>query len=208
MVRAAIAGLFVSAAPLAVSAAPGLPDVGGGSIVYWSSAYEGSSDQYHERILATGDDWVLFKSEFDDDFVETETSDLFMIFSGTEYRACDETMPTAEERQALAALFPLEEGATVALTSDDGDRTVRVGAATNYFLMGQMHPAHEVFMEFEDEEQNHKLVVLDEKPFTVAIDWNETSSDRVMSITSPKEAPRSGQTAEDLGNCAAFLTAR
>jgi hypothetical protein len=208
MMRAAIAGLVASAVPLAVFASPGLPDVGSGSIVYWSSSYEGASDQFHERVLAVGDDWVLFKSKFDDEFLDDEISDLFMIFSGIEYRACDESMPSDEDREALASLFPLEEGRTISLALDDDELAIRVGSATSYFLMGQMHPAHDVFLVFEDEEYNQKTVVLDEKPFTVAIDWDEKSSDRVMSITSPKEAPRSGQTTEDLGNCAAFLTAR
>ena len=46
---------------------PALPELEAGSSVFWSSSTGGSADTFRERVVLTGDDWVLYQSIFDTD---------------------------------------------------------------------------------------------------------------------------------------------
>ena len=186
---------------------PALPELEAGSSVFWSASTGGSADTFRERVVLTGDDWVLYQSIFDTEEDEAMSPDsLFLLYGGIDYRSCFDTpLPTEAERDAIKALRPFSEGATVELASLEDDPVVRVGAATEYFLMGQTHPAHEVLIDYGDEDLNEKLVVLDDYPLTVVIDWDDSSQDRVMMVSGAKTTKITPPTASQLGACAAIL---
>ena len=203
---AAVAALTCLSWP-ASAEEPGLPELEAGSSIYWSSTFDGSADAFRERVILTGDDWVLYQSIFDTGEEEVISPDsLFLLYGGIDYRSCFDTpLPTEAERDAIKALRPFSEGATVELASLEDDPVVRVGAATEYFLMGQTHPAHEVLIDYGDEDLNEKLVVLDDYPLTVVIDWDDSSQDRVMMVSGAKTTKITPPTASQLGACAAIL---
>ncbi|MGB3627406.1 MAG: hypothetical protein WA989_16355 [Henriciella sp.] len=207
--RCVIAVVAIVSGPFAATAedAP-LPALEPGSSVFWNSIYEGGQSTFREIVVAAGDDWVLFESKFDDQWSEdvTAAENLFLVFSGIDYRSCaDGPLPSREERAAVKALRPFKAGDTVELTTPEGSPTVTVGEAENYFLMGEMRPAHKIFVDFEDDEFDENLVVLDDMDLTVAIDWDEQSRDKIMSVTSGKPGAATGFTEEELGICAPLL---
>jgi len=182
-------GLGLSASGLAYSETPLSERYGVGSSLYWASVFEGSSaDGFREKVLRVASDAELFRSGEEDDFLDE--SSFFALFSGILFRSCDQDMPTAEERDALAGLWPLTEGDEVSITSDGG-ATVIIGAPTQYFLMGAERAAHHVEIKYdtstEEENFDEKLIVLDDLKLTVQIDWDDTSIDKVMLVTRAKE---------------------
>ncbi|MEQ9315053.1 MAG: hypothetical protein RLN72_04320 [Henriciella sp.] len=213
LTRRAIALLALSALPFAAAAeeaSPPAPQTG--SSVFWNSVSSGSQSTFRELVIATGEDWVLYESKFEDawEFDDmTVTDNLFLLFSGIDYRSCtDGPLPSVEEREALSSLRPFKVGDTVELTTLEGAPVVKVGEAVNYFLMGEMRPAHKIHIDYEDDESDENLVVLDEMDLTVAIDWDETSRDKVMSVTSGNPDAPIGFTEEELGVCAPLLASQ
>lgn len=186
---------------------PGLPELEAGSSVFWTSSNNGSMDTFRERVVLTGDDWVLYQSIYDSEEDEEMSPDsLFLLFGGIDYRSCVEApLPTEAERDAIKALRPFTEGATVELASLEDGPVVKVGAATEYFLMGKTYPAHEVLIDYGDASLDEKLVILDDYPLTVVIDWDESSQDRVMMVSGAKATKITPPTASQLGACAAIL---
>ena len=196
------------ASPAAIADGTPIPTIEAGTSVYWTSNFGGSVSDFRERVVAVGDDWVLYESIVDDSW-DTEDAapaeNLFLLFSGIDYRSClDSKLPTREERDALIALRPFTPGDTVELTSLDNRPTVTVGEAEEYFLMGANRPAHRINFNFADDETpDENLLVLDDADLTVLIDWGDDGRDRVMAV-------RSGGTPQtfsdaDLGVCAPIL---
>lgn len=204
-------GLFLASMALlpfaAQAEASSLPALEPGASLFWNSVYEGSPSNFRERVVAAGEDWVLYETRFEDDWGDDTslTENLFLLFSGIDYRSClDGPLPSDAERAALRALRPFKEGDTVELTTVDGSPTVKVGEAVAFFLMGGMRPARRIFIDHEDDTSDENLVVLDEVDVTVAIDWGDKSRDKLMAITSGKaDAPTFSQ--EELGICAPLL---
>ena len=172
--------------------------------MFWISNYDGTADQYQEKLIAKGDDFAIYHniSEWNDG----EPSDYFALFDGIYYQTCDLDMPTDEERAALTALRPFEPGAQVEITSGD-DARVTVGEAKDFFLMGRNWPAHEMSLSYknEDGDSEETITVLDDLPLTVAIKWDENSQDTAMLVTRAK-AELTPEINQDLiGNCASLL---
>ena len=207
--RLALAGL---AAMLATSGAAAqgssLPAaIEPGASVYWASVYEGGSDPFRERVVATGKDWVIYQTIFEGDEDKSPSSDdSFVLFSGIDYRGCAEgPLANEAERKAIAALRPFKAGDTVELGSMTQKPVLRVGEATDVFLMGQKRAAHDILIDYEDDELDERLVVLDELPLTVKIEWAENTEDRVMLVSGPKNTELKPIDAGQLGVCAALL---
>lgn len=211
--RRTLALLAFAALPFAAAAEDAsTPAPQPGASVFWNSVSDGSTSTFRELVIATGEDWVLYESKFDDAWEledMTVTDNLFLLFSGIDYRSCtDGPLPSAEEREALKSLRPFKKGDTVELATLEAKPVVKVGEGLNYFLMGQMRPAHKIHIDYEDDESDENLVVLDDTNLTVAIDWDETSRDRVMSVTSGNPDAPIGFTEEELGVCAPLLASQ
>lgn len=187
-----------------------LPELDVGSSIFWSTIYDGTASSFRERLIASGDDWQIFHSIYEgmeDEPLGPES--LFVVYSGIDYRSCgDGALASADERKAVAGLWPLTEGASVALTTLEDPITIHVGEPTEFYLMGQTHPAHTIQIEYGDQDLNEQIVVLDELPLTVRMDWDETSWDKVMSVSGPKTATLETPTAAELGICAALLESK
>lgn len=179
--------------------------IGPGSSVYWINFYEYDHDQYRELLVAQGDDFAIYKTV--SEYEAGDASDYFALFSGIDFHSCDMDMPDAARRQSVASLWPLEEGKSVEITLPD-NATVAVGAPTEFFLMGETLPAHNVTFDYADNEENSDevLVVLDQMPVTASIRWNETDRDTVMMITKPKDVPTADLSEETIGACASLLS--
>ena len=201
--------MLALAAPGALAQAAPLPGLEAGGSIFWVTQFEGGSDRYRERIVEIGPDWILYEtlSDYEDDMAGPGEN-MFLIFSGIEFRGCeDDDFPTREERDAMAALYPFTEGASAELNASGDARTVRVGEATEFFLMGAQRKAHKVMIDFGDEELDEELTILDDAPLTVRIDWTDSGEDRVLAIYSASDTPLPEPTADDLGACAGFLEA-
>ncbi|HIG23320.1 MAG TPA: hypothetical protein EYG02_03900 [Henriciella marina] len=212
MTRAAIASLiFAFAAPALPAAGQDIPDVEAGVSLFWVSHYDSYDSSYRERIVAAGEDWAIYESLMDDGMAEPGTSgpgDFFVLFSGIDYRSCSEDqMPDTDERARLSALFPLTEGSVMEESSYSGNPVIRVGAAQDFFLMGETRTANEVLIDYPESEadaEDEKLIVLADIPYTVALDWGESGKDRVTLIAQSDET-QDVPAPEQLGNCAALL---
>lgn len=194
--------------PTAIAEGTPIPAVEAGTSLHWTSNSGGSAGDFRERVVAAGDDWVLYESVIDDSWGmdgATPAENLFLLFSGIDYRSClDSKLPTDEERDALIALRPFTPGDTVELASLDTRPTVTVGEAEDYFLMGANRPAHRINFKFADgETPDENLLVLDDADITVVIDWEDGSRDRVMAVRSGGTAPTFSDA--DLGMCAPIL---
>ena len=199
--------LGIGALFLGSGAAYAAPDqtisMGEGSAVYWTSAYDGGNDQFHETLLVQGDDFAIFRSE--NEWSEGEVGDHFALFSGIYFITCDMEMPTKAERTALSEMWPLTEGATIDLSSGDAVAYV-VGAPTEYFLMGKWHAAHTLSGTYQgDEPSEETLIVLDDMPLTVGLHWEDGSRDAAMLVTQPKSVASTPVDTDLIGNCASLL---
>jgi len=116
------AALAISAVLFGSGAAEAAPDqpvsLGPGSIVFWTSAQDGNADRFRETLLIEGEDFAIYQTE--SDWAAGDETDYFVLFSGIYYNTCDLEMPNAEERAALAALWPLTEGDTAEIATDQG----------------------------------------------------------------------------------------
>lgn len=178
---------------------------GEGSTIYWTLAYDGGSDRLFERALVAGDDYMLFQTIGEN--VSGDVTDYFVLYSGVDYRTCDQPQATAEERAAFAELWPLEPRKTARVTSyDDNPFTIRVDEAKSFYLMGQSHPAHQLTIDYESEEQtDEQMIVLDQLPITVSFKWEETSLDTVTLVTKPRPVAVPDLSQDTIGECAALL---
>ena len=196
--------LTIGALILGSGAAFAAPDlsisVGPGSDLYWISAYDGGSDRYSEQLIAQTGDAQLFKTM--NEYSEGDASDYFALFSGIYFTLCDTEMPTAEERAALAGLWPLTSGAVVEIKSGDGAK-LEVGEPTQYYLMGHYRPAHTVTgTYYGEEESTESLIILDDVKLTVGIEWDEGSKDSAMLVTKPDAVASTEVDTDLIGTCA------
>lgn len=203
------AWLFGGTCLLASSVAFAAPDedvlaVGPGSYVYWASVYDGSSDRFREHIRLQGEGFEIYQNS--DEYSDGTPADYYALFSGIYYAACDTEMPTAEERADLMGLWPLTEGNAVTISSDVG-AIITVGEPAEFFLMGRTWPAHRVSVAYEgDDPSEESVIVLDQVPLTVTIDWEDESSDKVLLVTRPKPESAAELDPTLIGNCASLLT--
>ena len=180
-------------------------ELGPGSMVYWNSGFGNGLNQFQEKLLVEGDDFAVYQTLYGED--PTGPSDYFALFSGIYFTTCDLAMPTEAEREALAGLRPFEPGAKVEVTGDDGASVV-VGEATEFFLMGRMWPAHQIALTYaseDGEDSNEEIVVLDEPPLTVRLDWEDGSRDIAMLVTRPRADAEVAIDQDLIGNCASLL---
>lgn len=187
--------------------AEAMPDqaipMGPGSKLFWTSAYDGGSDRFHETLIAQGDDFEIFRNE--GEWAEGGVSDHFAVFSGIYYVGCDTDMPSDDERQAISGLWPLEEGASLDLTTGDG-ATLEIGPARDFFLMGKTWPSHTVTGKYlGDEPSEEQLIVLDDLPLTVSVVWDEGGRDAVTLVTKPPAVASIEIDTDLIGNCAGLL---
>lgn len=201
------AALTIVAAIFASGAATAAPDdalpMGPGSNIYWASAYDGGSDNFREALLEQGEDFAIFQSI--SDWAEGGPADYFTLFSGVFYVPCDADMPTPEERESIAGLYPLTTGNTASVATGDG-ASFTVGEATEFFLMGRSRPAHEIHSTYAgDEPSEETIIVLDDTPLTVVIQWDESSRDSARLITSPKSVASTRVDTDLIGTCASLL---
>lgn len=200
VILAALAGLITS--PAIGQEAP--VNLAPGTNLYWLTGYEYGYDQSREQLIYLGDDFAVYKTI--SEYSAGDESDYFALFSGIDFRGCDGDMPSAEERQALASLWPLTEGSSAQILLPE-PATIEVGAATEFYLMAKRLPAHSVTIDYSDNEEteDEALIVLDQIPVTVSIRWNETEKDTVTLMTGPKREFTTDLSEETIGSCTSLL---
>ena len=181
--------------------------LGPGSVLYWSSHYDGSNDRYAEKVIAEGADFKIYLNDIEE--LGDGPANYFALFSGIDYRLCDAEMPTAEEREAIATLWPLETGKTAAIfATGDNPASVEIGDATDLYLMGQKRSAHSVTIDYENNEEteDETIVVLNDTHLTGLIQWADNSRDTLLLVTKPRPDKDYDLSEEAIGTCAALLT--
>lgn len=177
--------------------------MGPGSHIYWASVYDGGSDNYRETLLVEGEDFALYQMV--SDWAQGDTNDYFALFSGIYYAPCEDDMPTAQEREAIAGLYPLNPGDKVEIVSNGG-ASFTVGEATEFFLMGRPRAAHQIdVVHAGDDPSEEAIVVLDDTPLTVAIQWDESARDLARLVTSPKSVASTRVDPDLIGSCASLM---
>ena len=201
------AALTIGALIFGSGAAVAAPDLsvpmGQGSEIFWTSAYDGGSDKFYERLVVDQGDVQIFKTV--NDYPAGDEGDYFVLFSGIYYTGCDSEMPTAEERTAVANLWPLTSGSTVEIKTGDGVK-IEVGEQTEFFLMGRNRPAHKVTATYYgDEETSEELIILDDVKLTVGIAWQEGGIDSAMLVTKPDAVASTFANTDLIGTCGDLL---
>lgn len=201
------AALAISAVLFGSGVAQAAPDqpvsLGPGSVVFWTSAQDGNADRFRETLLIEGEDFAIYQTE--SDWAAGDETDYFALFSGIYYNTCDLEMPNAEERDALAALWPLTEGDTAEIATDQG-ASVEIGEASEFFLMGKRHAAHQISISYLGEEASEETVfVLDDVPMTVAVHWEGGGRDSATLVTRPKSVASTPVDTDLIGTCASLL---
>ncbi len=195
--------LLLAAAMLVVSnlSAGADPEIGDGSVLYWSSNSGGMAELYQDMVLHRGEDFILYRNmEFDGDL---GAGNYYVEFSGLLYMGCEDAMPSAQERASLMEMWPLATGATLRI-EDSSVAEFTIGEPTQYFLMGRYWPAHLVEVGYE--ESTETLIVADGLKAPVRIDWDEASRDSLLLVTAPRErADAADLNSLDMGTCAALL---
>ena len=181
-----------------------LPEFGAGSSLFWVSAHEGGSDHITETLIAQGDGFEIFRSE--SEYSGAQPADHFAVFHGISVHSCQDTMPSARERAALARLWPLSEGDTLKI-GGESPATIQIKAPTEFFLKGQTLPAHQVEYDYHDNSdfEDEALVVLDDIPLTVVVKWSEVNTDRLTLVRRPNKDRSFDLNRETIGNCASLL---
>ena len=205
-----LCSLALVGAPFADAQSGDLPELEAGASIFWATSAGVSENTFRERVVAVGEDWVLYESLFEDAWTDEDTpvaERLFLLFSGIDYRGCHEDpLPTPEERAALKSLRPVTPGDKVEIGSLDSAPVITVGEPVEYYLMGKTHPAHRIMLDHQgDDMTDENLVVLDEADLTVVIDWDDESRDKVMSIMRAKREPAAAYTDIELGTCAPIM---
>ena len=153
--------------------------------------------------MVQGDDFAIFRT--DSDWSEGGVTDHFALFSGIYYNTCDLEMPTMDERQAMAGLWPLSEGTKVDISTGDG-ASIEVGSAAELFLMGKPRSAHSVKISYRgDDPSEESIIVLDEVPLTAAIFWEDGTRDTTTLVTRPTSVASTPVDIDLIGNCASLL---
>ncbi|MEM7328189.1 MAG: hypothetical protein AAF437_05575 [Pseudomonadota bacterium] len=198
--------LLIGSAMMASGVANAAPEplpLGPGSMIFWSSGHDGGTEKFRETLIAQGDDFALYRTE--SEWSAGDTSDYFALFSGVYYTTCDLEMPTGEERDAIADLWPLTPGARLEIETGDG-AAYEIGDAMEYFLMGKYRPAYKVSATYMGEEAtDEEFVVLASQPLTVAIDWQDGGRDSATLVTRPKSVASTPVDTDLIGNCASLL---
>ena len=207
MRKALLAAGLISSFPSALAETETALPLGPGSTLFWQSIFDGDSDKFSEKVIAEGEDFKIYQSNTD--FSDGGPADFFALFSGIDFRSCDDEMPTPEERIAVAALWPLEAGKTANIfVTSDNLATIEIQETTDFFLMGQTFPAHAVKIDYQNNEEveDEALVILDGTELTVRINWSETSRDTLSLVTKPRPGAVYDVSEEAIGTCAALLT--
>jgi len=177
--------------------------LGPGSTIYWTSAYEGGTDKFQERLVHDGEDFHIYKT--DGEAAANDPSDYFALFSGIYFTGCDTEMPNAEERAQIAGLWPLTPGASVDISTGDGAK-YEVGEPQEVFLMGKTRSAHLIKGTYYGEDASGEmLTVLDDLPLTVGIQWDEGGKDTATLITRPNAVASTMVDTDLIGTCASLL---
>lgn len=176
---------------------------GPGSKVFWVSTMDGSVDRFYESLIAQGEDFEIFRN--DGEWSDGSVTDHFVVFSGIYFTACDTEMPSVEDRQAIAGLWPLKMGAKVEIGSNSG-ASLEIGAARDFFLMGKNWPAHSITGKyFGDDPSEEEIIVLDDLPLTVTVRWQEGGVDTATLVTPPPSVASAPVDTDLIGNCASLL---
>ncbi|MEM5518239.1 hypothetical protein WNY37_14865 [Henriciella sp. AS95] len=177
-------------------------------MTYWSSSYEGAQSSYRARVIAVGEDFVLFEPAGGEVWTEEEedqsAASSFAEFSGLFVRFCDETMPSAEDRAALAAMWPLKPGDTAAVAGERPGK-VTVKEETEFFFMGENRKAWTVDVEYDGAIE--VSTVLPDYPMIANFIWAEAEGeDRLMAVNSNAAGPTPEDLeAKELGTCASLI---
>lgn len=199
------AGLLVVSALASVAASAEGELLKPGTVAFWSSNFDGEQSNYQAKVVAAGDDFVLFRPNYDEYVIEADdaASEMFVEFSGLFVRFCDEEMPTSEERASLAGMWPPEPG-TVTEIDGAAPAKVTIEEETTFFFMGEERKAWSVNAEYEGELETY--AVLDDLRMIASIEWLEgDGSERLMAINTRGAAPSSEDLNEnELGTCASL----
>ncbi|MEO0467009.1 MAG: hypothetical protein AAF216_10755 [Pseudomonadota bacterium] len=178
-----------------------------GTEIDWTFVYgEGDSDESTSRVVATGQDFAIYLS--DTSYGGSDPFDYYVEFSGVFFTMCDGPMPSAAEREAALALWPLAAGNSSSVSGDWGGDVI-IGEQASILVGKGMSDV--VWTDFSYTEDGtvftDKSAVSLELGTVVEMRWDDGALDLVRAIRPGTADP--GTVLVDkpktLGNCAALI---
>lgn len=181
-----------------------------GSIVNWIEVGGGFDSAYMNIAVARGPDYTIF---FDPEWAEyamegEDVSAAYGVeFSGAVYFTCDEDMPSAADREAMASLKDMEKGDVVVLPDLGLQIDVGKESQSNINGLGDITLRdYNIHWNEEEGAETEYVSVAEEFDFTVKVTWSEGPPSVVAGVSLTEAAkPLSLRHASSLGTCATLI---
>ena len=175
-----------------------------GTMITWKFEIGDTSRVRLSEVIASGDDFVVF----DPDIQQSSgtPADFIVEFSALHSQACDQPLLSAEDRSALASVWPLTSGASASVRTGVSS-TYKVGEETRVDIISDIAGAREAWkVESRYGQAAMQLAVSPSLGMQVRLDWPSGDSGHVLEVVEAQGAISPPQpSARSLGYCAELL---
>ncbi|MAP94694.1 MAG: hypothetical protein CMK07_07055 [Ponticaulis sp.] len=178
----------------------------------FQSAEEFSEDSRgRDVVVATGEDFAIHRYESFAGLTDIVPDDVYYYveFTPLAYVGCDEDMPSAEDRERAATIWPLSLGKTAGFKFQDERWTYSVIGEGKYMLAGEAHDVWIVENKLLGDttgENTEELILLKSPSTYIDLRYGYGDREKGINITFPETAyVLSDEERNKLQNCAALL---
>ena len=199
LATAALGGMMILAASAQSEYTP--PPVG--TMVTWSFGNDDGRETRISEVVATGSDFVIYLSDLR--LNENNPASYLVEFSGLHVASCAGDLPSEDERERLAAAWPLVDGETVEIAGNGG-AVYTIGRLISHTLNAAEGPmqAREIKASYGSVTNDITLSLNWNIP--VAVGWADGTGDKALEVMSPTQglSPKT-DLGSVLGQCAGLL---
>lgn len=147
-----------------------------GTELNWRYEYEGEVELAKTEVIATGPDFAIHQ---DIDSTGEGYENYFVEFSGIDFKGCVDDMMSRQDRQALAAAWPLKAGTVL----EFGEHTLSIADAPPYKLGGAEIPVFSIEIDYKDPDSPNDTFLFSKNLMTVVGNtWGAGGKDRAYSV--------------------------
>ena len=169
----------------------------------WSFGNENQRETRISLVVATGEDYAIYLSDLR--LSDDNPSAYIAEFSGIHLTSCAGDMPTPDEREGLASVWPMTSGDTIEV-SGPLSATYTIGKLTSHTLNVSEGPTQARFIKASYGDVENDITFSLNWNMPVAIGWQDGTGDRVLEVLPPTgDAEIRSDLGSALGNCAALL---